>query len=68
MEYKKRYAASKLLEYYDLVDLEARNTFHKEVGAGTLKCIIGFNHYGSRDNKINSRLIGNKCPRYSQEE
>jgi hypothetical protein len=50
------------------VDLEARNTFHEQVGVGTLKCITGFNHYGGRDDKINSELVRNKCPRYRQEE
>ena len=57
------YAASKVPEYHEWLDLEARNTFHEGVGARILKCVTGYNHYSFRNKKINNNLIDEKCPR-----
>ena len=65
---EKSYAESKIPEYSEWLDLEALNVFHEGVGSGTLKCITGFNHYGCQDDSINYGMVGNKCPRYGQEE
>ena len=43
--------------------MEARNCFPEGTGAGTLKCITGFNHYGVRNKLINNDTIDNTCPR-----
>ena len=67
-EREKEYLASKIPEYYDWIDMEAKNTFHEGVGAGTLKCITGFNQYGTRDSQINKGLVCDKCPRCSLQE
>ena len=55
-------------ENWEWVDVEARNCFDKGVGAGTLKCVRGFNHHGSRTAKINKEIINNKCPRCNELE
>ena len=60
---ERTFAESKIPEYSEWLDLEAQNMFYEGVGAGTLKCITGFNHHGCRDVSINSGLVGNKCPR-----
>jgi hypothetical protein len=61
-ENEKLYAESKCPEYSSWLDIEARNVFHEGVGAGTLKCVVGFNYYGIRDKAINGRLTDDKCP------
>ena len=67
-KWERDYAASKFPEYYKWLDLEAQNTFHEGVGAGILKCLMGYNYYGSRDKKINNNLMDDKCPRCQQRE
>jgi len=62
------YAKSKVPEHWEWLDIEARNTFHEGVGAGTLKCITGFNHYGTRNEHINNGMVSNRCPRCNREE
>ena len=37
---------TKFPEHSEWIDINARNTFHKGVGAGTLKCVVGFNDCG----------------------
>ena len=61
-QYERDYAESKFPEYHEWLDLEARNVFHEGIGAGTLKCISGFNHYGDRDKAMNNNLTSNRCP------
>ena len=48
--------------------MEARNVFHEGVGAGTLKCVAGYNHYGKRNRTINKEMIGEECPRCQSKE
>ena len=60
---EREYVASKFPEYHEQLNLEARNTFHERVRARTLKCVMGYNHYGCRDKKINNNLIDDKYPR-----
>jgi len=60
-ENEKLYAKSKYPEYLSWLDIEVRNVFHEGVGAGTLKCVVGFNHYGIRDKAINRGLTDDKC-------
>ena len=36
-------------EYYEWIDVSARNCFHESVGTGTLNCVVGFNHHGKRN-------------------
>jgi hypothetical protein len=55
-------------EGWEWVDLEARNCFNSGVGAGTLKCVYGYNHHGKRNGKINKGLVQTKCPRCGEEE
>ena len=55
-KYEEEYAKFKLPEHWSWIDLEARNAFHKGVGAGTLKCVTGYNHCGCRNNIINEGL------------
>ena len=62
-KYERTYAESKIPEYSEWLDLEVWNVFHEGVGAGTLKCITRFNHYGCRDVSINKGLVENKCLR-----
>ena len=66
--FEEEYLKRKIPEYWKWIDLEARNTFHEGIEAGILKYVIGYNHYRSRNEKINGRLVGNKCPRYNQIE
>ena len=65
---EREYAETKNPEYFTWLDLEARNVFHDGTGAGTLKCVVGFNHYGERDMTINSGLTDSKCPRCQSRE
>ena len=46
-----------------LVDIKSRRVFISSATLGALKCIVSFNHYGSRHKKINSDLVSSKCPR-----
>ena len=48
--------------------MEARHTFNGRVGAGTLKSVAGYNHYGRRHSMINNQLIRDKCPRCNREK
>ena len=68
IECKREYLEMKIPQYHQWIDIGVRNTFHKVVGIGTLKCITGFNHYGYRDEKINKGMVDNKCPRCEQIE
>jgi len=65
---EEEYAKKKLPEHWEWIDLEARNTFHEGIRAGTLKCIAGFNYYGCRNKKINEGLVSDRCPRCNQVE
>jgi len=58
----------KVKEKHEWMDVEARNCFHGGVGNGTLNCVVGFNHHGKRNGKINEGLTSSKCPRCGQEE
>jgi len=58
----------KVKEYYEWIDVSARNCFHEGIGTGTLKCIVGFNHHSKRNRKINNDLVSSKCPRCGEEE
>ena len=64
-ECESQYTELKIPEYSDWLDLEVRNTFHEGVREGILKCIMGYNYYGYRDDKINKGLVRKKCPRCS---
>ena len=55
-------------EHWEWIDNEARKTFYERVGAGTLKCLTGFNHYGCRDEKLNKGLVTNKCHKCNEIE
>ena len=55
-------------EKYELIDVSARNCFHRGIRNGILKCVAGFNHHGKRNEKVNEGLISNKCPRCGEEE
>ena len=55
-------------EYWNWINMEARNTSHEGVGAGTLKCVTGHNHYGLRNRKINNRLVENRFPKCDEIE
>ena len=68
IKYEEEYAKSKLFEKWNWVDINARNMFHKGIGAGTLKCVTGYNHCGIRNKMINNGLASDKCPRCGQEE
>ena len=48
--------------------MDVRNYFHEGVGARILKCIIGYNHHGKRNQIVNNGLVENKCPRCEREE
>ena len=67
-EHEVIYLKSKIPEYWNWIDLEARNTFHEGIGAGILKCVIGYNHHKSRNKKINQGVVSNRCPRCNQRE
>ena len=60
---EEEYLKSKIPEHWNWIDVEARNTFHEGVGAGTLKYITGQNHYGCRHKKTNNELVDKRCPR-----
>ena len=53
----------KVHEKHEWVDICARNCFHGRVGVGTLKSVVGYNHYGQRDKLVNNGLTDDKCPR-----
>ena len=55
-------------EGWEWIDLEARNCFNSGVGAGTLKCVYGYNHHGERNSKINKGLVQTTCPRCGDKE
>ena len=58
----------KVKDKYEWIDMDARNCFHEGVGVGTLKCVVGYNHYGRRNQIVNKELVGSKCPRCEREE
>ena len=58
----------KVKEKHEWVDRDARNCFHRGVGAGTLKCIMGYNYHGRRNKLVNKELTGSKCPRCKYKE
>ena len=55
-------------EHYEWIDIETRNCFQRDAGAGIIKCVIGYNHYGVRNYKINQEVCTNTCPRYKEVE
>jgi len=57
------YIVSQLGSKAELVDLEACNSFYYGTTPSILKCVICFNHHGTRNQKINKGLIMNICPR-----
>ena len=58
----------KVHEKHEWVDICARNCFHGGVGVGTLKSVVGYNHYGKRDRLVNNGLADDKCPRCGRVE
>ena len=50
------------------IDRNVQNSFHRGVGVGTLKYVMGYNHHGKRNNKINKGLPDAKCPRCKCQE
>ena len=50
-------------EHWQQIDRDARNCFSGGTGAGTLKSVYGYNHYGSRNAVINEELHYYKYPR-----
>ena len=67
-QFERDYASSKFPEYYEWLDLEVRNVFHKGIWAGALKCMSGFNYFGERDKATNANLTNDWCSRYSIRE
>ena len=61
-ESETNYLISKIPKYYYWIYCDVRNTFYEGVGIETLKCVVGFNHCGCRDEKTNNNLIDNYCP------
>jgi len=63
-ESEQEYCRKKLGYKYDMIDLEARNTFKVgKVTTSMIKCVYGYNHYGQRDVMINDEMIESRCPR-----
>ena len=62
------YITLKYLEYYNLIDIEARNMFKKGLSLLVLKCCYSFNMYGIRDDIINAEKTNILCPKCNQIE
>ena len=56
------YVVSQLRSKADLIDLEARNSFHHRITLSLLKCITCFNYHGTRNRNINKGIIVSNCP------
>ena len=57
----------KFNEHHEKIDLDARRQFHGATRS-TVKCMIGFNHYGARHKMINKKLTSTECLRCSENE
>ena len=44
-----------------------RNYFHREIGVGTIKCLVEYYYYSHKEGSINNNLCSNKCLRCSHE-
>ena len=38
------------------------------MGAGTLKCVAGYNHHGKQNELVNKGLVRSRCPRCKGDE
>ena len=66
--HEKQAAKDVIGEHWKWIDREARNSFSSGVGAGTIKCVWGYNHHGIRNAMINRNLVSSKCPRCNNVE
>ena len=48
--------------------MNARNSFHSGIGARTIKCSVGYNHYGCREAAMNKDICSDRCPECGQRE
>ena len=55
-------------EYWEWINSNAKNCFYGGVSAGTLKCMLKYNHYGKQNCMINKSLTSSLCPRCNEEE
>ena len=67
-KHEKNMAKEKFGECADQIDLEARNCFPGGVGVGMIKSAAGYNYHGTRNSKINTGLVCNRCPRCNEVE
>ena len=59
---EQKFIQLKCPEGYHLVDTNARNVFYKGTSSALLKCVYGFNMYGTRDDIINKDKLNEHCP------
>ena len=59
---EKEIIEEKLSAKADWVDIEVQIFFAGGVGTSRLKCVVGCNYYGCRNDEIDSGSTDNKCP------